>query len=349
MKQFLMVATATLFAVGTFAQKEPTGGISKIAFGSCAQQTRPQPIYDVVRKHQPDAFIFLGDNIYGDTYDMQVLRNKYQQLADKKEFQQLVAQVPVLATWDDHDYGWNDSGRHYSKKDSSQQIFLDFWKVPAQDERRKRPGIYTSKMYVQEGKKLQVILLDTRYFRDDLRTYRGELHRESRYFYPLDYYPHQTNDSTLLGATQWAWLEEQLKVPADLRIIATSTQFGIEYNGYEAWANFPHERERMVNLIKKTKANGVMFISGDVHYAEISKYEAPGCYPLYDVTSSGITSTWYFATPNAHRIEGPVMENHFGLISIDWKQKDPAITMEIIDIKENQRIEHTVRLSQLSF
>jgi alkaline phosphatase D len=165
----------------------------------------------------------------------------------------------------------------------------------------------------------------------------------------LDYYPHQTKDSTLLGKEQWLWLEQELSKPADLRIIASSTQFGIEYNGYEAWANFPHERDRMIDLIKRTKANGVLFISGDVHYAEISKYDADGCYPIYDVTSSGITSTWYFATPNAYRIEGPVMDNHFGMISVNWKESDPTIKMEIIDIRNNQRIEHSIKLSEITF
>lgn len=340
---------ALLFCFQLYAQREPAGAVSKIAFGSCGQQDKPQPVWDVVRSHKPDAFIFLGDNIYGDSYDIKVIKEKYDQLAAKPEFQNLLREVPVLATWDDHDYGWNDSGRHYSKKDSTKQLFLEFFKVPSTDERYKRPGIYTARMYEQFGRKLQVILLDTRTFRDDLRTYRGELHREGKYFYPLDYYPHQTGDSTLLGKAQWAWLEEELKKPADLRIVASSTQFGIEYNGYEAWANFPHERDRMIGLIKKTKANGVLFISGDVHYAEISKYDADGCYPIYDVTSSGITSTWYFATPNAYRIEGPVMENHFGMIAIQWKEPDPSIKMEIYDIRNNQRVEHTIRLSEISF
>lgn len=349
MKKVVVACFALFFVTFALAQKEPQGSISTIAFGSCGSQDQPQPIWEVVSRHQPDAFIFLGDNIYGDSYDMRVIKAKYDKLAAKPEFQRFIQKIPVLATWDDHDFGWNDSGRHYGKKDSTKQLFLEFFKVPAADERYKREGIYTSKMYEQFGKKLQVIILDTRSFRDDLRTYRGELHRDARYFYPLDYYPHENKDSTLLGAAQWAWLEQELSKPADLRIIATSTQFSIEFNGYEAWANFPHERQRMVELIKKTKANGVMFISGDVHYAEVSKFESPGCYPLYDVTSSGITSTWYFATPNKYRIEGPVMENHFGKISIDWKQQDPAIKMEIIDIKDNQRLEHTIRLSELKF
>jgi len=104
----------------------------------------------------------------------------------------------------------------------------------------------------------------------------------------------------------------------------------------------------MLNLIKETKANGVIFLTGDVHYAEISKLEEPDLYPIYDVTSSGITSTWHFATPNKNRIEGPVMENHFGLLTIAWTQ-DPRITMEIIDKNNNSRFSYEINLSQLQF
>jgi alkaline phosphatase D len=86
-----------------------------------------------------------------------------------------------------------------------------------------------------------------------------------------------------------------------------------------------------------------------VHYGEISKLEKEGQYPIYDVTASGLTSTWHFATPNDNRIEGPVMDNHFGLITIDWSKSDPEIKMEIWDIRDNQRVEHTIKLSHISF
>lgn len=321
-----------------------------IAFGSCGHETKPQPILQKIADRKTDFFVYLGDNIYGDTYDMNELKAKYKKLSDKAEYQALQKSTKVLATWDDHDYGWNDIGRHYPHKESSKQIFLDFFNEPANSERRKRPGIYDAKIYEYGSKKLQFIILDTRTFRDDLRTYRGELHMKSKYFYPLDYFPHETEDSTLLGKEQWIWLEKQLSVPADVRIICSSTQFSIEYNGYEAWPNFPHEQKRMVQLINKTKANGVIFISGDVHYAEISKLPNEAGYPLYDVTSSGITSTWHFATPNANRIEGPVMENHYGLITIRWNAaKGPEIVMECIDINDNQRFEYTVSLEDLKF
>ena len=103
----------------------------------------------------------------------------------------------------------------------------------------------------------------------------------------------------------------------------------------------------MVDLIAKTHANGVIFISGDVHYSEISKLETDH-YPIYDHTSSGLSSTWHFATPNKNRIEGPIMENHFGMITIDWSLKIPEIKMETWDILDNQRIEHTISLDEIS-
>ncbi|MDX2135396.1 MAG: alkaline phosphatase D family protein, partial [Saprospiraceae bacterium] len=179
--------------------------------------------------------------------------------------------------------------------------------------------------------------------------YRGELSHDEQFFYPLDYYPHEIKDSTLLGEAQWQWLEAELRKPADLRIIGSGSQFSISFNGYEAWANFPHERQRMLDLIKKTRASGVLFITGDVHYGEISVLKEAGLYPVYDVTASGITSTWHFATPNDNRIEGPVMDNHFGLLRIYWHLPDPVLQMEIIDVHNNQRVEYSVLLRQLNW
>ena len=323
--------------------------VSKIAFGSCASSRRPQPVLDLVVQHKPDLFVYLGDNIYGDTKDMNVLKEKYAELAAKPEFQRLKKNVRIVATWDDHDYGWNDTGRHWPFKAQSKEIFLDFFGEPANSDRRKHPGIYTSYMFSSGGKTLQLILLDNRTFRYDLRMYKGELDRDESFFYRLDYYPHQTPDSTFLGKEQWAWLENELMKPADLRIIGSGSQFSISYNGYEAWANFPHEQKKMLDLIRKTRANGVFFITGDVHYAEISKLQSEGMYPIYDVTSSGITSTWKFATPNTNRIEGPIMDNHFGLITIDWKKPDIEIRMEIWDVHNNQRVEYTIKKSDISF
>ncbi len=323
--------------------------ISKIGFGSCGSQNHPLPIFDVVVKHEPDLFIFLGDNIYGDTDNMDTLQAKYGRLAAKPTFQNLKKNVDIIATWDDHDYGMNDTGRHYPFKSESKEIFLNFFEEPDSSDRRKHDGIYTSYSYEVDGKKLQIILLDNRTFRDDLKPHNGEFEGDQRFFYKLDYSPCREKDSTLLGEQQWAWLENELMKPADIRLVGSGSQFGIEYNGYESWANFPHEQKRFLELVKKTRASGVMFLTGDVHYAEISKLEEPDLYPIYDITASGLSSTWHFATANKNRVEGPVMDNHFGLLTIDWTKSNPAIKMEIWDNNDNQRVEYSIGLDEISF
>lgn len=345
MKITLLIISIFFLNSYSIAQKN----ISKIAFGSCAYEENSLEIFNTIVSHKPDLFIFLGDNIYGDTYNMDILKSKYKKLEQKPSFQNLKKNVEIIATWDDHDYGWNDIGKYYDFKKESKEIFLDFFNEPKNSERRKHEGIYTSYMYdLPNGKKIQVILLDNRTFRSNLLPYNNEFINDKRYFYELDYAPHSSPDSTFLGEMQWKWLETELLKPADLRIIGSGSQFGIEFNGYEAWANFPHEQKRFTDLIAKTKAKGVLFISGDVHYGEISKLETSNTYPIYDITSSGLSSTWHFATPNKNRIEGPIMENHFGLLTIDWNIV-PNIKMEIWDIKNNQRVEYTIGLNELSF
>src|SRR5215213_7155233 len=182
--KFFLLSISTVFAFITYGQP-PAPLISKIAFGSCAHESDPQPVLDLVVKHKPDLFVYLGDNIYGDTKDINVLKTKYQKLAAKPEFQRLKKNVRIVATWDDHDYGWNDIGRHYPFKNESRELFFDFFEEPQNSDRRKHAGIYTSYYFESNGKKLQLILLDGRTFRDDLRTYRGELHRDNKYFYKL--------------------------------------------------------------------------------------------------------------------------------------------------------------------
>jgi alkaline phosphatase D len=340
----ILLSLFTVVSLSGFSQDT----ITTIAFGSCGHQNKPLTIFQTIAAHHPDLFIFLGDNIYADTKDMNLMRKKYKKLGNNPNYQFLKETTPIIATWDDHDYGMNDIGRHYEKKGASKKIFLKFFNEPSNSERYEHEGIYTSYEYVVNGKKLQLILLDLRTFRDDLMPYNGSLKADSNYRYQLDYSPQTSADSTILGADQWIWLKNQLSKPADLRIIGSSTQFATQYNGYETWANFPNEQEKMFQLIKDTKANGVVFISGDVHYSELSKMETnTSPYPIYDLTSSGLTEEWKFATPNQYRIGNPVMNNHFGLISIDWDARFPIVKMEIIDDSNQVRILQTIQLEEL--
>lgn len=318
--------------------------VSRIALGSCMEQDRPIPVLGTVRDWQPELFIWLGDNIYADTEDMAVMEAKYRQLAAKPLFAALRAEVPMVATWDDHDYGVNDGGLEYPKKVESKEIFLNFWHEPAGTERRQRPGVHTSYRFADPvlNKSLQVILLDT-------RTFRTPLAANTIPSYKNDYRPDSNPANSFLGADQWAWLKARLQEPADLRLIGSSIQFAHEYNGWESWTNFPTEVEKMVSLIRETKANGVIFLSGDVHWGELSALKAPGCYPLHDLTASGINEEWDVVEPNRNRI-GPVcQDHHFGFIEINWKAPDPSVALHIKDVTGRARVKHSVRLSQLRF
>ena len=316
--------------------------IEKIAFGSCSHQNKQQPILYEIAKLKPDLFIYLGDNIYGDTRNMKILEKKYKRLGRKKEFKNLKKNTQLLATWDDHDYGENDAGKYYPFKDESKQLFLNFWGEPDSSSRRKHKGIYHSLLLGSGDSIIQIILLDTRTFRDNL------LHTKKGLGFKNDYMPNEIKDSTILGIEQWKWLEKEFQKPAKIRILATSTQFGHEYNGWESWTNVPHERKKMLDLIKETNTKGILFISGDVHWGEISKLNTEGLYPIYDITSSGLTQTWDAPEPNKNRIGEVVMENNFGFIEINWEEPI-SLKFQIIDYNNTIRIEKRILLSEILY
>ncbi len=320
-----------------------------IAFGSCVHQDHPQPIWAAINAERADLFVFLGDNVYGDTEDMSVLRAQYRKLADNRGFRELARTTPLVATWDDHDFGMNDAGADYPMKAESRQIMLDFFGEPAESARRHREdGIYTSYRFGPSGRRVQLILLDLRWNRSPLQradeaTIAGE--REPAGMGP--YVPVAGPDAVLLGEAQWRWLERELERPADVRIIASSLQLLTEFNGWESWANFPAERERLFALLRRLGTEGVFIVSGDSHWAELSRLDGALDYPLWDLTSSGLTEEWHRVSPNPRRQGEAYAGANYGLMEIDWQLPDPAITLTIRDVHGNVVISHRLRLGDL--
>ncbi len=316
--------------------------VSRILFGSCIKQDQPMPILETIVAERPELFIFLGDNIYADTADMEVMRAKYAKLQADPGFSKLIQACPILATWDDHDYGVNDGGADYPAKVESQKLFVNSWNDPPDSPRRTREGVYDAAVFGPEGKRVQVILLDTRYFRSPLAT--GDQQVGGRYI------PSANPNLTMLGDAQWKWLEEQLVVPADLRIIATSIQLLATASGQETWSNLPLERERLLQLIGSTKANGVVLISGDRHWSELSVLDEAVAYPIYELTSSSLNQIHPRGTPtkNLHRaVANTFHRENYGVITIDWDAADPSISLEIRDIDKTVRLRQALRLGQL--
>jgi alkaline phosphatase D len=346
---FALVAISTGFFTAAHAEVESdfheSEIIRKIAFGSCNNpRDGESPMFAAVQKHEPDVFVFLGDNIYGDSEDMEVLKKKWAELGAVEAYQKLRENTPVIATWDDHDYGVNDGGKSYKKRVESQQIFLDFFEDPEDSPRRKREGIYGSYTFGTPGKTVQILLLDTRYFRDELPRRKGPKAEGTVGWYE------RTEDTslTLLGETQWKWLEDQLQVPADIRIIGSSIQMLAYEKGMENWGNVPHERKRLFELLKKHKANHTFAISGDVHFAELSKVDLDG-YPFFDLTSSGMSNARknWAAANNSFRVGDSHPVQNAGLIEIDWAAK--SLELSIIDKSGEKILEQLIKFSELEF
>lgn len=332
-------ALASLAGPARAVPHRSDAAITRIAFGSCAKETKEQPIWDRVNAWSPDLFIFLGDNVYGDTEDMDVLRGKYAQLAAKPGFRELSRRAQVIATWDDHDYGVNDGGAEYPKKAESRDVFLDFWGVPAGHPRRSHSGIYGAYYFGPPGRRVQVILPDNRTFRTPLLGFSVEPADRGQYVVNSD------PAATMLGAEQWDWLEAELRQPADLRIFASSTQVLADAPGYEAWINFQADHQRLLDLIDFAQIDNLVFISGDTHYAELSRLATGVPYPLYELTASGLTEVWPVFGPNRHRIAQAPLEPNYGRISIDWAAA--IVSLEVETLSGLIAIRQQLRLTDL--
>lgn len=331
--------------------------ITTLGFGSCAKQDRPQPIWDAINAARCNAFVLCGDNIYGDSPDPAVLREKYALLAAMPGFAHLRQTTPLFATWDDHDYGINDGGAGFPGAAAAQKEFCDFFQVPANSPRRTTPGVFDCVTFGPAGKRVQLILLDTRSFRSPLQKVSVS---------PKVILPNLDPDATILGAGQWAWLERRLREPAEIRVIISSIQLIAAEHGSEKWANFPREHARFLDLLHRTQARGVMVISGDRHLAELSALTptdgAP--YPLYDLTTSGLNqpippkpeaqepepkpAVPKKPEPNRYRLhEQPYTGSNFGLLRVRWDGPDPSVRLEVCGLEGDVVLSRDIPLAEL--
>lgn len=323
--------------------------LERIAFGSCVHQEDKQPIWDAVNALKPDLFLLAGDNIYHDVHRSAeakkwTIDKKYEVQAAVPGFKTLRDSCPVIGTWDDHDYGLNDAGAEYPHKKETQRAFLDFFGVPKDSPRRTQEGVYHAQVFGPPEKSVQVILLDTRYFRSKL------LKKAKTVSGVGPYLPNPDGMGTMLGEAQWKWLEEQLKVPAKIRLLVSSIQVVPEDHGWEKWMNLPHERDRLYKLLRDAKAAAVIVLSGDRHLAELSMMDAGIGYPLYDLTSSGLSMGFDYWRPqevNRHRVATMNHGNNFGSITIDWEAKEPLIRLQIRDEAGEVTIQQKVLLKDL--
>ncbi len=313
---------------------EPKSADFILSFGSCNNQNIPNNMWQEILKNQPDVWVWGGDVIYSDTHDVAFMKQNYIKQKNDTAYQTFLKKIPVIGTWDDHDYGVNDGGAEYAEKNEVKALFLDFMDVKTDDIRRTREGVYYSKTYTVQDKSVKVIVLDLRYFRSKLTKDPTGKKR---------YISNNYGEGTMLGDAQWQWLKQELdSSTADFNIIESSIQFLSYEHGFETWGNMPSEVVKLEKTIADSKAKGVIILSGDRHIAEISQTQVPEMsYPLIDITSSGLTHSYssYSGETNKYRVSEVISKKNFGLLKFDFKTN--KVTFEIRGLKNELFLKKT--------
>lgn len=308
------------------APLDQTKSLQRIVFASCAQQNEDQSIWDRIAGENPDLVLYMGDNVYGDVRSgdksLPELKAAYMRLADSEPFARARAAAPLLTVWDDHDMGGNDAGGEFPLKEQSEKLFEYVWDVGAADPRAGRPGVYGAWMIGPEGRRVQIIMLDTRFFRSPLKpTDEPNAHGKERWL------PDGDPSKTMLGDAQWAWLAEELQKPADLRVLVSSIQVLSEGHGWEAWRLLPVERERLYRAIAGRNAGALVILSGDRHAAALYEKKVSTGETLFEATSSSLNlpaakwrsaagDTWTEIDPG--RIGAMDYDANYGVLQVDW-------------------------------
>lgn len=309
--------------------------LTRILVGSCNDEEQASPALASLSGQEADLFLMIGDNVYGDrdgrSYenndaDLTELRESFSDLAARPEFIAVREAMPMMVAWDDHDYGANDAGGEFVFKELAERVHERFWHLDGEDV-GKWPGTYYARSFGPEGRRTQIIMLDTRFFRSPLTPTDawGETGKER-------YMPAPEGAlQDMLGAEQWTWLENQLQDPADLRLIVSSIQvLTTDGHGFEHWSNMPAERQRLFDLIAQTEANGVVFVSGDRHAAFLYRAGEALPYPVHELTASSLNLSFRDETPERDRAQlgaGYAKEN-FGAIEIDWDER--MVSLQIL-------------------
>ena len=298
-----------------------------LAFGSCHKNSkaakRNQPIiWDAISALKPDAFLWAGDTIYTSQKSgispLDLIQEEYTQMAtnetlgysnfisnsnsnsnsNSKKKGHGYLKGGVHGTWDDHDYGANDYGKQMPDRKERQNLFLDFFGVDQNDERRERDGVYSSVTFGKAPQQVKVIFLDTRSARSKhcipsvgalplpfgMGSAFACLTRWISAGLKLQEFIPYCMNAKVLDEAQWAWLEEQLLgTEAQVNILVSSIQVLTTNPMTESWGQFPAERKRLLTMLNHKR---VAVISGDVHHGEVL---VAGAGKLLEVTSSGLT------------------------------------------------------------
>jgi len=312
--------------------------------GSCSYVNEPKfdrpgkpygnnfEIFNSINNKNPDFMLWLGDNTYlrePDWNSRTGFINRYSHTRALAELQPLLASTHHYATWDDHDFGPNNSDGSFWLKETASEIFKLFWGNPNYDVTGN--GGITG--FFQWGD-LDFFLMDNRYHRTSNNNF--------------------TEDRQLLGKDQIDWLINALTFSqAPFKFIAIGGQVLSSGAVYENYATYPDERKYLLDKIREAKIEGVVFLDGDRHHTVLSKmHESEDVYPLYDLTCSSLTAGTNNDDESYNKYslkETLVSVNNFGMLSITGPAKDRQLSIKIFDKDGNELWKKLIKANDLKY
>jgi alkaline phosphatase D len=313
-----------------------------LALGSCTyinEESLDRPgkgygsnysIFESINSKNPDIMLWMGDNVYlreADWDSKTGIYHRYSHSRSVKELQPLLAKTQNFAIWDDHDFGPNDSDRSFYNKFNTQQVFKDFWANKSYGlDVNQNEGICSTFSWGDA----EFFLLDNRFFKS-----------------PND---RKTGEKTILGKQQLEWLIDALTSSnASFKIIAIGGQVLNTSARFENYECYKEEKDYLLDQIKKNSLKGVLFLSGDRHFTELSKISISETQQLYDWTVSPLTSgisTSYKEDTNTNRIDGSLFaENCFGIISFSGNAQNRQMKLTLFN-KEGKELWNKIILKK---
>ena len=316
-----------------------------IAIGSCFFLADANPVWgsqnygggyeilDAIAAKKPDVMVWMGDNLYfqpQDELDPASMASRYRRQRTLPSLKTLLTSASHVAIWDDHDYGPNDADLSYTMKGEALTLFRRYWANPSYG-LPETPGIFGRARFGD----VDIFLLDDRYYRSANKLLDGP-------------------DKTMFGAKQLEWLKNALVYSsAPIKLVVNGSQMWNRVDRFEGWNNYSAEQRAFADWLLAQRVDGLIFLSGDRHFTELLKIERVGGYPLFEFTSSPLTSGT-FDPPgekdNPDIVQGTyVVKRQFGMIRVTGPGNDRTVALESYDQKGELQWRHEIRARNLGF
>lgn len=312
-----------------------------MAVGSCAYINDPpydrpgepyggdERIFRTIAAKNPDLMLWMGDNVYYREVDWAtpaMMEARYAHTRRTPALQSLLGHTHNYATWDDHDYGPNNSDRSYRQKEASLRLFKQYWANPNYG-RPDVPGVFGKFRWGD----VDVFLLDDRYHRS-----------------PTD--APRTERKTMWGTEQRQWLIDALTTSdAPFKLVVNGGQVTTPATRYETLARFPHEQSTLLEALQERQIEGVVFLSGDRHITELLRRHPEDFYPIYEFTNSPLTAGAGSGSPNPNRVHGTLVEQrNFGTLTVSGPREDRVLTLRTLGVDGDLLWKRTIRAETLT-